>query len=51
MLYLQVILPIPENIVDHSSVSGSVQDHPVLLIEQAVNREFAVVTKGPRQAL
>lgn len=48
---LQVVLPVPQDVVDDRGVGGDVQDHPVLPVHQAVHSQAAVVAQHPGQAL
>lgn len=48
---LQVVLPVPQDVVDDRGVGGDVQDHPVLPVHQAVHGQAAVVAQHPGQAL
>lgn len=48
---LQVVLPVPQNVVDDHCVGGDVQEHPVLPVPQAVHGQAAVVAQHPGQVL
>lgn len=48
---LQVVLPVPQHVVDDRCVGGDVQEHPVLPVHQAVHGQAAVVAQHPGQAL
>lgn len=48
---LQVVLLVPQDIVDDHYVGGDVQEHPVLPVHQAVHGQAAVVAKHPGQVL
>jgi len=48
---LQVVLPIPQDVIDDHRVGGDVQEHQVFPIHQAVHGQAAVVAQHPGQAL
>lgn len=46
-----MVLPAPEDVVDHGCMGADVQQHPVLPARQAVHGQAAVVAQRPGQAL
>lgn len=49
--YLQEVLFILQDVMDHGSVSRDVQQHPLIFIQKVENRQVTVIAKDPRQTL